>query len=148
MQQVLDKIHKGLIVSCQALENEPLHSSFIMGRMAIAAKEGGATCIRHNGSWSGDVGGLSDEKFGALTGYENSRVQRYSQSAELRPANDVFEGQTGCSAVNHGCKVGWSPFRGDEQPGLIFGENTTGRPKPADDFRTSDISMKATIIHK
>lgn len=40
MQQVLDKIHKGLIVSCQALENEPLHSSFIMGRMAIAAKEG------------------------------------------------------------------------------------------------------------
>ncbi|MET3318945.1 UNVERIFIED_ORG: N-acylglucosamine-6-phosphate 2-epimerase [Peribacillus simplex] len=48
MQQVLDKIHKGLIVSCQALENEPLHSSFIMGRMAIAAKEGGATCIRAN----------------------------------------------------------------------------------------------------
>jgi N-acylglucosamine-6-phosphate 2-epimerase len=48
MQQVLDKIHKGLIVSCQALENEPLHSSFIMGRMAIAAKEGGAKCIRAN----------------------------------------------------------------------------------------------------
>ncbi|AXN40927.1 N-acetylmannosamine-6-phosphate 2-epimerase [Peribacillus butanolivorans] len=48
MQQLLDKIHKGLIVSCQALENEPLHSSFIMGRMAIAAKEGGATCIRAN----------------------------------------------------------------------------------------------------
>ncbi|MFB7641988.1 N-acetylmannosamine-6-phosphate 2-epimerase [Peribacillus butanolivorans] len=48
MQQVLDKIHKGLIVSCQALEYEPLHSSFIMGRMAIAAKEGGATCIRAN----------------------------------------------------------------------------------------------------
>ncbi|QNU05216.1 N-acetylmannosamine-6-phosphate 2-epimerase [Peribacillus butanolivorans] len=48
MQQVLDKIHKGLIVSCQALEKEPLHSSFIMGRMAIAAKEGGATCIRAN----------------------------------------------------------------------------------------------------
>ncbi|MFF2499965.1 N-acetylmannosamine-6-phosphate 2-epimerase [Peribacillus sp. NPDC058075] len=48
MQQVLDKIHKSLIVSCQALENEPLHSSYIMGRMAIAAKEGGAKCIRAN----------------------------------------------------------------------------------------------------
>ncbi|MDM5293144.1 N-acetylmannosamine-6-phosphate 2-epimerase [Peribacillus simplex] len=48
MQQVLDKINKSLIVSCQALENEPLHSSFIMGRMAIAAKEGGAKCIRAN----------------------------------------------------------------------------------------------------
>ena len=37
-----------LIVSCQALEDEPLHSSFIMGRMALAAKEGGAAGMRAN----------------------------------------------------------------------------------------------------
>ena len=37
-----------LIVSCQALENEPLHSDFIMGRMALAAKMGGAFGIRAN----------------------------------------------------------------------------------------------------
>lgn len=37
-----------LIVSCQALETEPLHSSFIMGRMARAAVEGGAAGIRAN----------------------------------------------------------------------------------------------------
>ncbi|MGL5124125.1 MAG: N-acetylmannosamine-6-phosphate 2-epimerase [Fusobacteriaceae bacterium] len=42
-------MNKGLIVSCQALENEPLHSSFIMGRMAIAAEIGGAIGIRANG---------------------------------------------------------------------------------------------------
>ncbi|MGL5055767.1 MAG: N-acetylmannosamine-6-phosphate 2-epimerase [Fusobacteriaceae bacterium] len=42
-------MNKGLIVSCQALENEPLHSSFIMGRMAVAAEMGGAIGIRANG---------------------------------------------------------------------------------------------------
>lgn len=35
-----------LIISCQALPDEPLHSPFIMGRMARAAKEGGACAIR------------------------------------------------------------------------------------------------------
>ncbi|GAA0744656.1 N-acetylmannosamine-6-phosphate 2-epimerase [Clostridium oceanicum] len=43
---MLKDIHKKLIVSCQALEDEPLYSSFIMGRMAKAAKEGGAVAIR------------------------------------------------------------------------------------------------------
>ena len=46
MNNVLDKLKGGLIVSCQALANEPLHSSFIMGRMALAAKQGGAVGIR------------------------------------------------------------------------------------------------------
>lgn len=45
---VLNQMNQGLIVSCQALEGEPLHSSFIMGRMSIAAKEGGAKGIRAN----------------------------------------------------------------------------------------------------
>lgn len=45
---VKDRIKGGLIVSCQGLENEPMHSSFIMGRFAKAAKEGGAVGIRAN----------------------------------------------------------------------------------------------------
>jgi N-acylglucosamine-6-phosphate 2-epimerase len=42
------RIHKDLIVSCQALENEPLHGTEIMAKMAQAAKEGGARAIRSN----------------------------------------------------------------------------------------------------
>ena len=45
---ILNKIKGGLIVSCQALENEPMHSSFIMGKFARAAMEGGAVGIRAN----------------------------------------------------------------------------------------------------
>lgn len=37
-----------LIVSCQALPEEPLHSAYIMGRMAYAAYMGGASGIRAN----------------------------------------------------------------------------------------------------
>ena len=45
---VLDVLKGKLIVSCQALENEPLHSPFIMSRMALAAAQGGAVAIRAN----------------------------------------------------------------------------------------------------
>lgn len=48
MDQNLEQLKGHLIVSCQALPHEPLHSSFIMGRMAKAAKEGGAKGIRAN----------------------------------------------------------------------------------------------------
>ncbi|MBC1801436.1 N-acetylmannosamine-6-phosphate 2-epimerase [Listeria booriae] len=44
----LEKVRGKLIVSCQALPEEPLHSSFIMSKMAIAAVEGGAAGIRSN----------------------------------------------------------------------------------------------------
>lgn len=45
---ILSKLKGGLIVSCQALENEPLHSSYVMQRMAVAAMRGGAVGIRAN----------------------------------------------------------------------------------------------------
>lgn len=47
-QAIMDRIKGGLIVSCQALKEEPLYSSYIMSRMAYAAMLGGAVGIRAN----------------------------------------------------------------------------------------------------
>lgn len=46
---VLRAIHGGLIVSCQALEDEPLHGPMLMAAMARAVHLGGAAGIRANG---------------------------------------------------------------------------------------------------
>ena len=45
----LDRLQNGLIVSCQALEDEPLHGPMLMAAMARAAFLGGAVGIRTNG---------------------------------------------------------------------------------------------------
>ena len=47
-RNMLVLIQGKLVVSCQALPEEPLHSPFIMGRMALAAYLGGASGIRAN----------------------------------------------------------------------------------------------------
>ncbi|TVP85111.1 MAG: N-acetylmannosamine-6-phosphate 2-epimerase [Acholeplasmataceae bacterium] len=45
---MLNQIKGKLIVSCQALEGEPLHHPMIMAKMALAAQMGGAVAIRSN----------------------------------------------------------------------------------------------------
>lgn len=45
---LFEQVRHGVIVSCQALPDEPLHGSHIMARMAVAAAAGGAVAIRAN----------------------------------------------------------------------------------------------------
>lgn len=45
---LIDSLRGKLVVSCQALENEPLYGSQIMAKMALAACQGGASAIRAN----------------------------------------------------------------------------------------------------
>lgn len=49
MNEILEQIRGKLIVSCQALEDEPLHGSLYMKQFAVAAIQGGAAGIRANG---------------------------------------------------------------------------------------------------
>lgn len=48
LPEFLAIVRQRLIVSCQALEDEPLHGAPIMARMAVAAAQGGAAAIRAN----------------------------------------------------------------------------------------------------
>lgn len=45
----METFKRGLIVSCQALEDEPLYGNNTMTKMAIAAEQGGAIGFRLNG---------------------------------------------------------------------------------------------------
>ena len=85
------------------------------------------------GGGSGD--GLVDQEFGATAGYEDSGIHRYPQAVELRPAEDVLEGQAGDPAVDHRGEVRRGRGRGDEQPRLLLGEDASGRTQPGDDGR-------------
>lgn len=49
LAQCLEAVRGGLIVSCQALEDEPLHGTIHMEAMARAALMGGAVGLRANG---------------------------------------------------------------------------------------------------
>ncbi len=49
VRSLFDRLHNGLIVSCQALPDEPLCGAAHMAAMALAAAYGGACAIRANG---------------------------------------------------------------------------------------------------
>ena len=77
--------------------------------------------------------GLVDQELGAPARYEDPGVHRYPLAAELRPAQYVFQRQPGDSPVHHLDQAGRRTGGGDEQPRLVFGEDTSGGAESGDD---------------
>lgn len=95
--EVLRQLKDGLTVSCQALPDEPLHSSFIMAKMAKAAKCGGAVAIRANGKE--DIAAIQAEVDLPIIGivkkdYEDSAIYITPTLQEVRELVEV-----GCQAI-------------------------------------------------
>ena len=78
---VFDDIKGGLIVSCQALEDEPLHGSRIMAKMAKAAEEGGAIGLRANSPE--DIKAIKKEVDLPLIGIE--KTEEYDPEVYITP---------------------------------------------------------------
>jgi hypothetical protein len=78
------------------------------------------------GALVGKGGRLANQELGAAPGHEHSRVNGYPQAAELRPAEDVFQGKAADPPPHHLGEIDRCACRGDEQPCLVLGEHTTG----------------------
>ncbi len=91
-EKVIEALAKGIVISCQALEDEPLHSSFIMGRMALAAQEAGAVGIRANSIE--DIQEIQKEVKLPIIGiikkdYENSNVYITATTKEVEALLEI-----------------------------------------------------------
>lgn len=75
MKERMEALRGKLIVSCQALPEEPLHSSYIMSRMAYAAYVGGASGIRAN-----TVSDIREIKNSGFTYYRNYQRSLWRKS--------------------------------------------------------------------
>jgi N-acylglucosamine-6-phosphate 2-epimerase len=107
-----------LVVSCQALPGEPLHSSFIMARMSWAAKQAGAAAIRANSVV--DIQAIQDEAHLPMIGlakvdYDDSPVYITPTMKEMRAV-----ASTGCEVV--ACDVTGRPRPNGEKLADIVAE--------------------------
>lgn len=99
----LNQVKGQLIVSCQALPDEPLHSSFIMSRMARAATQAGASGIRANSIV--DIQAIQDETDLPIIGiikqeYPDSEVYITPTIKEMRAVAATGVSVVACDVTN------------------------------------------------
>ena len=72
------------------------------------------------------------EELGAAAGHEHPGIHRHPPPVELGPPQDVFERHPTGPAPHHGGEVGRCAGRGEEQLGLVLGEDTAGGTERGD----------------
>ena len=107
----------------------PLHR----GGQGRADRTRAAAQIDDHVTTAGQGHGLPDEELGTPPRHEDAGSDGDPQSAELGPAEDLFQRQARNALADHGVKFGRSPGGRDEQPGLVLGENAARGAKPGDD---------------
>ena len=92
-----DTFQRGLIVSCQALEDEPLHGSGYMAAMARAAEMGGAIGVRANSPE--DIAAIKQAASIPIIGL--NKVSYPNSEVEITPTLEAAEAiaQAGADAI-------------------------------------------------
>jgi len=91
-----------------------------------------ATQVEHHRARFGERDGVVGEELGAAARHEHPGVDLDPQATEFRPADQVFQRQPGGPLADQGVKFRECRGRGDQQPRLVLGEDTTGGTKPGD----------------
>lgn len=136
-------ISKGLIVSCQAYEGEPMFGAPIMAAMAKAAEEGGAVAIRANSP--ADIAAI--RKVTALPIIGLYKIHSDASDVYITPHRASAEAiaRAGCDVI----AVDATPRLRQNDEMLLdlipFIRNTLGKPVMADCSCIEDAQLAASL---
>jgi putative N-acetylmannosamine-6-phosphate epimerase len=134
---------KGLIVSCQAYEGEPLFGAHIMAAMAKAAEEGGAVAIRANSP--ADIAAI--RKVTTLPIIGLYKIHSDASDVYITPHRSSAEAiaRAGCDVI----AIDATPRRRHNDETLHdlipFIRNTLGKPVMADCSCLEDAQIAASL---
>ncbi len=94
--------------------------------------------VDHDGPARRQFRGLADQELGAAAGDEDPGVHGDAQTAELGPAEDVFQRVTGDTAFHHGGEFGGPGRGGGDQVRLVLGEYAAGGAEGGDEGGESE----------
>ncbi len=116
-------------IDVTGVDLEPVHA----GAQHGTHRTGSTAELDDDGPRSGARHRLPRQEFRSPAGDEYPWIQRDPQPAELRPSDDDLERDAGHPARHHGLERARVRRLGNEQPGLVLGEDASRRAEPEHD---------------